>query len=160
MNKAADLVLMVFATPRLAQDAEEEVMAVVNSVFEGMAINYGHMITDAFTEDAQTFTVFTDESGIAKKQEGSVVKFAEAVSKEKEVGGSEPIWNEKVNIDGPLASVWVDYAFYLGDEFHHCGVDAFHMINTPQGWKIFHLVDTRRVEDCQVPSEISDQYKN
>lgn len=138
---------------------KKEVMAVVQSVFDGMAENDGDKVIDAFTEDAQSFTVFVNKENEVQKRSGSIQKFAEAVDKEKEKSWNEPIWNEKVQIDGGLASVWVDYAFYLGNEFHHCGVDAFHLLKTPDGWKIFHLVDTRRTEDCEVPKKIKSLYK-
>ncbi len=133
-------------------------MQVVNSIFEGMATNNGQLVADAFTEDAQTFTVFEDKEGQTQKRAGSVEKFVDAVNSEKEQQWTEPIWNEKVSIDGPLASVWVAYAFYLGSTFHHCGVDAFHLIKTDAGWRVFHLVDTRRVDDCIVPDEVKARY--
>ena len=134
-------------------------MAVVQSIFTGMATNDGAMVREAFTEDASMYTVFLNDEGKVQKREGSVEKFVEAVSKDKEQPYSEPIWNEKVEIDGPLASVWVDYAFYLGNSFHHCGVDAFHLMETAAGWKVFHIVDTRRTEDCEVPNKIKTKYK-
>ena len=146
--------------PTYAQSEEEAIMSVVQSVFDGMATNDGNMVREAFTEDAQTFTVTVNKEGEVVKRSGSVEKFAEAVSAPKEKAYNEPIWNEQVEIDGPLASVWVDYAFYLGDEFHHCGVDAFHLMKTADGWKIFHLVDTRRTANCKVPGKIRKQYEN
>jgi len=85
---------------------------------------------------------------------GNFQKFIDAVGQPKEQVWNEPIWNEKVEIDGNLASVWVDYAFYVDDQFSHCGVDAFHLIKQVDGWKIFHLVDTRRKTDCEVPEDI------
>ncbi len=153
------LFFFIFIADSPAQgDQEKAIMNVINSVFEGMATNNGDLIRAAFSDDAQTFTVFVDEEGITQKRPGSVEKFAEAVDKEKALQWTEPIWNEKIEIDGPLASVWVDYAFYLGADFHHCGVDAFHLIQTAGEWKIFHLVDTRRTEDCDVPQYIKDSY--
>ena len=150
------LVLVSFSLS--AQDDKKEIMKVIASVFEGMATNNGQMIRDAFTTDAQSFTVLVDKHGMVQKKAGSIEKFAQAVDRDKEPRWFEPIWDEKVNIDGAFASVWVDYAFYLGKEFHHCGVDAFHLVNNESGWKIFHLVDTRRIEDCEIPNEIRKEY--
>ena len=149
--------LLLMALSLTAQDDEAEVMAVVKSVFEGMATNNGQLVRDAFTSDAQSFTVLV-KVGVMEKRAGSIEKFAEAVNKDKDQQWYEPIWNEKVNIDGPFASVWVDYAFYLDKEFHHCGVDAFHLVKDASGWKIFHLVDTRRKKDCRVPKAVKKQY--
>lgn len=138
---------------------EKEIMQVVQSVFDGMATNNGEMVKAAFTTDATIFTVAYDKDNKVFKRQGSVEKFATAVSAPKEQAYNEPIWNEQVEIDGALASVWVDYAFYLGNTFHHCGVDAFHLMLTDEGWKVFHLVDTRRTEDCKVPKAVKKKFK-
>ena len=65
------------------------------------------------------------------------------------------MWDERigdidVRIDGGLATAWMPYAFYLGDRFSHCGVNAFHLTLTSEGWKILHITDTRRTTDCDV----------
>jgi hypothetical protein len=61
-------------------------------------------------------------------------------------------------MDGSLAAVWVDYAFYLNNTFSHCGVDSFHLVKTEEGWKIFNLVDTRRKSDCVIPDAVEKQF--
>jgi hypothetical protein len=65
----------------------------------------------------------------------------------------------KIQIDGDFAQAWCDYAFYVGHRFNHCGIDAFHLIREKDGWKIFHLADTRRKEGCHVPEEIQKKHK-
>jgi hypothetical protein len=47
--------------------------------------------------------------------------------------------------------VWAKYAFFLGDRFSHCGIDAFQLHQTADGWKIFQLTDTQRSEGCEMP---------
>ena len=150
----------IFLTYSSTHGQEQEIMAVVQSVFDGMSSNNGDLVKAAFTADATMYTVAADKDGAIVKRAGSLQKFAEAVDAEKEESYNEPIWNEKIEIDGPFASVWVDYAFYLGHTFHHCGVDAFHLMKTSEGWKIFHLVDTRRTDDCKVPAKIRKQYED
>ncbi|MFM7855462.1 MAG: hypothetical protein ACKO96_26940, partial [Flammeovirgaceae bacterium] len=67
---------------------------------------------------------------------------------------------EKMEVDGRFAQVWCDYAFYVGNKFSHCGVDAFHLFKGSDNvWRIFHLVDTRRREGCAVPESVSSQFK-
>src|SRR5690606_16608714 len=61
----------------------------------------------------------------------------------------EQIYDPEVRIDGGLATLYVFYTFSLGEKFSHCGVDAFWMIRTAEGWKISALVDTRRGEGCE-----------
>ena len=155
------LFFFILCTTHLfAQESKEQsVMQVVNRVFEAMRTNDSTMLKSCFTENATTYTLFRDQEGVAQLREGSLQKFAEAVGKPKTDVWNEPIWNEKVNIDGPLATVWVDYAFYLNDQFLHCGVDAFQLVDTQQGWKIFHLADTRRKSDCEVPKEVKNSFE-
>lgn len=135
------------------QNEKIEIMKVVNSVFEAMRTNDSTLLKQSFVESPNTFTAFINQEGESKLVTGDFQKFIDAVGQPKEQVWNEPIWNEKVEIDGNLASVWVDYAFYVDDQFSHCGVDAFHLIKQKDGWKIFHLVDTRRKINCAVPDE-------
>jgi len=75
--------------------------------------------------------------------------FVAAVGRPHDAVWDERIWDTEVKIDGNLASVWTRYAFYLGDRFSHCGVDAFHLVKRADGWKIVDLADTRRREGCE-----------
>ncbi|MCS3859218.1 hypothetical protein [Salinibacter ruber] len=59
----------------------------------------------------------------------------------------------EVRVDGPLASAWVPYVFYRGDERSHCGVNAVQLVRGPDGWRILQLTDTRR-QACDVPPEV------
>jgi hypothetical protein len=58
-----------------------------------------------------------------------------------------------------LAQAWCDYAFYVDKSYSHCGVDAFQLFKGKDGWKIFHLADTRRKTGCTIPKEIQDKHK-
>lgn len=63
------------------------------------------------------------------------------------------IWDERITwgdikIDGPLASAWAPYKFYLGAQFSHCGIDYFQLMKTKAGWKIIYIIDTRRKDNC------------
>jgi len=48
----------------------------------------------------------------------------------------ERMWNPEVRIRGAIASVWTPYDFWIDGKFSHCGVDAFDLIKTEDGWKI------------------------
>lgn len=60
----------------------------------------------------------------------------------------ERLANPVVNIDGDLAAIWVDYWFFAGERFSHCGVDSFQLVRQGDAWRIFSVVDTRRTEGC------------
>ena len=48
----------------------------------------------------------------------------------------ERIWNPEVRVHGPIATVWTPYDFWIDGKLNHCGVDAFDLIKTGEGWKI------------------------
>jgi len=48
----------------------------------------------------------------------------------------ERIWNPEVRVHGLIATVWAPYDFWRDGKFSHCGVDAFDLIKTDEGWKI------------------------
>ena len=54
----------------------------------------------------------------------------------------------RITTDGPLATVWLPYAFYLDGAFSHCGTNAFTLAADRGDWRILHAVDTRRGGDC------------
>lgn len=57
----------------------------------------------------------------------------------------ERIWNPDVRVHGRIASVWTPYDFWIDGKYSHCGVDAFDLIKTDDGWKVAGGVYT--VED-------------
>jgi glyoxylase-like metal-dependent hydrolase (beta-lactamase superfamily II) len=60
----------------------------------------------------------------------------------------ERLWDPRVELEGSLATVWAQYDFHFGQRFSHCGVDAFHLLKTRNGWKISSLADTYQLEGC------------
>jgi hypothetical protein len=48
----------------------------------------------------------------------------------------ERIWNPEVRVHGLIATVWAPYDFWTDGKFSHCGIDAFDLIKTAEGWKI------------------------
>ena len=48
----------------------------------------------------------------------------------------ERIWNPEVRVHGLIATVWAPYDFWIDGKFSHCGIDAFDLIKTDEGWKL------------------------
>jgi hypothetical protein len=48
----------------------------------------------------------------------------------------ERMWNPEVRIRGPIATVWTPYDFWIDGKFSHCGIDAFDLVKTDEGWKL------------------------
>jgi hypothetical protein len=68
----------------------------------------------------------------------------------------EPIWDAVVQIDDRLATVWVKYELIFNGEFHHCGIDAFELWRSDEGWKIFQLTDYVPHRRLLAPTIVSD----
>ncbi len=56
----------------------------------------------------------------------------------------ERILSYNIQIDGTMAHAWTPYEFYINGKLSHKGVNAFTLFKTAEGWKIVHLIDTRR----------------
>lgn len=48
----------------------------------------------------------------------------------------ERMWSPEVRIRGAIATVWTPYDFWTDGKFSHCGIDAFDLVKTDEGWKI------------------------
>jgi hypothetical protein len=41
-----------------------------------------------------------------------------------------------VQVKGRIATVWAPYDLWMNETFSHCGVDAFTLVKSKDGWKI------------------------
>lgn len=131
-----------FPTYGQIQD-KEEVMAVVNQLFDGMRQGDSALVHQAFASSAQLHTI--TETGL---HETSREQFLTAVGTPHEEVWDEQVISYEVRVDGPLATVWTPYRFYRGHTFSHCGVNAFQLIRVREEWKILQITDTRREAGC------------
>ena len=60
----------------------------------------------------------------------------------------EKLHSFDVTINGSLATVITPFSFYLNGNFSHCGVNSFSLVQTSEGWRIAHIIDTRIKEGC------------
>lgn len=139
-------------SPSSAQSAEETVRATIEALFYGMRAGDSTQVRAVFHENARLHTALgPSETGAVRST--PVDSFVAAVGRPHDQTWDERIWDVEVRVDGPLASAWVPYVFYLGDERSHCGVNAVQLVKTGDGWRIIQLTDTRR-ETCDVPPEV------
>jgi len=156
--------LFVCAVSLQAQPAtvpeNEAIVKVVRRLFEGMEKGDSAIVSSTFAGDVTLATMRRNKENKGQiAHENSIDGFLKAVGTPHPEAWHEEIWNIKVQQDDNFAQVWCDYAFYVGKRFSHCGVDAFHLYKGDDGWKIFHLADTRRSTPCTIPEEIQNRYK-
>ena len=135
-----------------AQTPAEEVRKVVDALFDAMRAGDSTAVRSVFTPDAQLHSTGFRE-GEAYRRASPADRFIAAVGTPHEETWDERIWDVEVRVDDALATVYTRFAFYLDDEFSHCGVNAFQLHRTTEGWKIFHIADTRREDRCEMRSE-------
>lgn len=75
-------------------------------------------------------------------------QFIESVSQAKVGDLNEQVSNLRVEQDGGLANIWMDYSFYYQGQLSHCGVNNFSLALQSGSWKILSLADSRRKVDC------------
>ena len=134
------------APPLAAQDEAGAVMAVIDRLFDGMRAGDSAMARSAFTDDAKLYRA--QANGLSGNGIDGLIR---AIGTPHDSVWDEVLWDSEIHIDGPLATVWTKYAFYVGPRFSHCGVDSIQLYRGADGWKIFWIVDTQRREGCDTP---------
>ena len=129
-------------------------MQVVIDIFDGMRQGDSAQVKKHFYDNTSSYSAFTNKEGEKELRTGDINNWFTAIAKPHDQVWDERIWDYQVRMDGNLAAVWVKYAFYLDQTLHHCGVDAIQLAHDGNSWRIFHIADTRRTENCQVPARI------
>jgi hypothetical protein len=133
-----------------------EVLALVNRMFVGMRTRDTASIRSTLHPAAALISAVTQPNGAPAIQVDTIDSWLRSIATPRPEVLDERIFNEKVLVDGTLATVWVEYSFYLGAKLNHCGVDAFQIAKGPSGWQIIALADTRRRTGCtEVPAASS-----
>lgn len=141
------IVAAALVAPAHAQPAERDVLGVVTRLFDGMRAGDTAAMRATLHPDARMSSA-TVKDGITTWKSETPDGWLASVARPRAAVLDERIRNPVISIDGALASVWVEYSFYLGDRFLHCGVDALHLVKGAGGWQIIALADTRRTEGC------------
>jgi Putative lumazine-binding len=143
------LLLLCFITNGFAQsDEESAVKKTITNLFTGMKDGDSALTRSAFAPEAIMQTITNNEAKVSIRTE-SVNNFIKFIGTPHQEKYDERIVFKKILIDGPLASVWTDYKFYLGEKFSHCGVNSFQLVKGDTGWQIVYIIDTRRKEGCK-----------
>lgn len=144
-------VALLAAATLLAPDAvqaqtpdHDAAYAVVTKLFDGMRIRDTASMRDAFAPAARLQSV--SATGIRNDAIDSWI--SSVASARPGLVLDERLGAPIVQVSGDLASVWVPYWFFAGEQFSHCGVDAFVLARQDAAWKILSVADTRQREGC------------
>ena len=140
------LVLLPFGL--IAQSEEAEVKEVIAKLFDGMRAKNTEMIAASFSSEAIMQTIAPNESAF-QVNNGAVADFIKRIEgTPAETYLDERLLSYEIKIDGPMATAWTPYQFYVNGNFSHCGVNSFQLVKLAEGWKIVYIIDTRRKEPC------------
>jgi hypothetical protein len=156
--RAALLAAVLVAAPAAAQDhaahaghhpaqaVQDSIMAPIKAMFDGMRAHDSTMVRSAFVAGAQ----FSRPPAPGQAHRYTTLdQFLGAVGRPG-APWDERIYDAEIREDGGMATVWTFFTFHLGDRFSHCGVNAFQLVRTGDGWKISGLADSNRQTGCEV----------
>jgi hypothetical protein len=132
------------------QSPEAEVESAVVALFDAMRAGDAAAAAELFHPQARLQSV-SEQNGVPSLRTDAASGFLEAIGTPRTEVWDERIWDLEVNVDGRLATAWMRYAFYLDDDFSHCGVNAFQLYRDAEGWKVIQISDTRRQGECEEP---------
>ncbi|MAN59742.1 MAG: 3-methyl-2-oxobutanoate hydroxymethyltransferase [Flavobacteriaceae bacterium] len=133
----------------LAQFTEVEARGIIDTLFEGFHSGDTLLMKSVLAPSAVMQTVQNDKNGTPIISEGPAQNLVDAVQKRP----ADQQWEEKllgytVQLDDNLAHVWTPYEFWVNGFFSHCGANSFTLAKFKDGWKIVHIIDSRRQGDC------------
>ncbi len=131
-----------------AQDHTKEIRQVIDQLFDGMRASDSSMVAGVFHEDARMGRAMEEEY-----RSWPVDGFVRATVAPRDAVWDEQIWDVRINVDGRLATAWMEYAFYVGEDLHHCGVNSMQFYRSDDGWRITYLADTDRGLECNDPPD-------
>lgn len=130
-----------------AQGSEGEVRAVIDRMFDAMRAADTAAIRSTFHPEFRlAVTSFRDGAPVMRLVNGD--EFIASI------GGAtekldEQIADVEIRAEDNVATVWNRYTFEVGGRMDHCGIDAFILVRTTDGWKILQVADTQRRDGCQ-----------
>lgn len=144
------LIILLFGGKLLAQQTEEPLVRVpIQQLLDGMKKSDSILVRQSLVVGARLETVSKNNSGEVFVRSDSFEGFIKSIGKATAGDLDERLTAIDIRIDGDMATAWTPYKFYYKGNFSHCGVNAFQLIKTTAGWKIWSIIDTRRKEGCE-----------
>lgn len=141
--------LLISSFSQAQTNEEEAVINTVKKLFDGMRAKDTAMMRSSFHPTmAKLYSTGNTADYKPAMAEVSIDKFITSIGKAGNKFLDEQIAYYEVRVDDNLATVWAPYSFYLDSTFSHCGINAFQLVKTMEGWKILTITDSRRNDGC------------
>lgn len=133
-----------------AQDAEkQEVRKVVEGFFDAFHKQDSVSMKKFMADEVVLQTTGKNKEGETMLQTQKIEKLYESiVSIPDSIEFQEKLTSWNIQVDRTMANAWVGYEFWINNQFSHCGINSFQMVNFNGEWKIIYLIDTRGKEGC------------
>ena len=141
--------LLVLVSPRAhAQDPDRaRVLAAVQSFFDSMEKADAELAKKILMPDARFFSA-AERDGKVTIRPSTGDAFVAGFSNPNRGKALERMWEPEVRVQGSIAQVWTRYDFHNNGAFSHCGIDAFNLVKTDDGWKIASAMWTVERTGC------------
>lgn len=125
-----------------------EIDSVISGMFDAMRQNDGSRLKELFYGDVD-MKIVDHTADTVQIRSNTPDAFISAINQPKDEVWDEQYDNLQVSVDGKFATAIMDYGFYRGEVFSHCGSNVFSLVQTTGGWKVFSIIYSRRTEGCE-----------
>ncbi len=157
------IILMISISNVFAQDADQKAAGeIADKLFEAMRLKSYDGIRTLFLEGGKLTALDKPKSGegFSTTRNFTGEQFPKMISEAKAPEFIEKMPEKVVRIYGDAAVVYGKYTFHVGDKFSHCGVNAFHLWRSENGWKIANGTTTLETANCETPKDFSSDKTN
>ncbi len=117
-----------------APSDRDQVIAAVQKLFDGMAAHDIEAVRKVMVPEGRLFSTNDAREATAVRSRSNQ-EFIDSLGRTTQKL-LERVWNPEVRVHGAIATFWANYDFHLDGKFSHCGIDAFDLVKTADGWKI------------------------
>jgi hypothetical protein len=129
------------------RDDRVQVIAAVQSLFDAMEKPDIDLARKILMPDARLFgEAERDGKVVVRPSTGEA--FIAGLSNPNRGRALERMWDPEVRVQGSIAQLWTRYDFHNNGTFSHCGIDAFGLVKTDDGWKIASVMWTVERTGC------------
>lgn len=131
-------------------DEQEQVKQVIQTFFDGFHKQDSSIIKSVVADKVVLQTTGKDQTGKTQFREEEFSNFLTSIiSIPDSIRFEEKLTSFSIQVDRTMANAWVGYEFWWKDQFSHCGINSFQLVNFDGEWKIIYLIDTRGREGCR-----------